>query len=145
MSDQLNTLRSLLETRLQEQNEIKRQMKDASILQSSPGTFTKDFLHSFEQTKHETRSTELVSDLDDEDPPPLGRHLSSDQYEKCQSDALSTSNASSHQHGYLLASPFKEPSGERTLSLANHSPASTNASNLAIHPQKRKQTLTLLT
>ena len=144
MSDQLNTLRSLLETRLQEQNEIKQRMKDSSILQSSPGTFTKDFLHSFQQSKHETHSTELVSDLDDEDTP-LRRTVSPDRYEKYQSDALSTSNASSHQHGYSLASPLKEPSQERMYSHITHSPASTSASNLIVKSQKRKWTFRLET
>lgn len=68
VSDQLNTLRSLLETRLKEQDDVNRRAKDSSFLQSSPGTFAKDFLHSYQRSKSYDRSAlDLHSDPDNDD------------------------------------------------------------------------------
>ena len=67
VSDQLNTLRNLLENRLKEQDDINRKAKDLSILQSSPATFTKDFLHSYQQSNCNDHSTDLISDVDEND------------------------------------------------------------------------------
>ena len=106
VSDQLNTLRTLLETRLKEQDDGHYQPKDSSILQSSPGTFTKDFLQSYQQSKGQTSHSarEVISDVDND------TEVNEDKqtvkyYEANQSDVLSTSAASSH-------SPHLSPIGE---------------------------------
>lgn len=67
VSEQLNTLRSLLEKRLMEQDEFSPQAKDSSILQTSPKTFTKEFLQSYQLSKYKNDSNEIISDLDDDD------------------------------------------------------------------------------
>jgi hypothetical protein len=67
-SSQLHSLRTLLERRLMEDDDtINHPVKDSSILQSSPGTFTKDFLQSYQGLKYKKNPTDLVSDLDDDD------------------------------------------------------------------------------
>ena len=66
VSDQLNTLRSLLESRLREQDDANHHLRDSSILQSSPGTFAKEFLRSYQQTDGKNSSTEIISDVDDD-------------------------------------------------------------------------------
>lgn len=78
-SEQLNTLRTLLEKRLHEQD-------DLSILQSSPGTFTKDFLQSY---KYKNHSKEFISDLDDDEDNNERFLINREKY---QSDALSSSS-----------------------------------------------------
>ncbi|CAF2168879.1 unnamed protein product [Rotaria magnacalcarata] len=67
VSDQLNTLRTLLERRLLEQDDLSYQTKDSSILQSSPKTFTKEFLQSYQLSQYKNNSNEIISDLDDDD------------------------------------------------------------------------------
>ncbi|CAF3748329.1 unnamed protein product [Adineta steineri] len=105
VSDQLNTLRTLLETRLKEQDDVHHHTKDSSILQTSPGTFTKEFLQSYQQTKYKDNPTELISDLDDDDDDIKNRQQIKEKYgyydtnrDKYQSDILSTSTVSSNQH-----------------------------------------------
>lgn len=80
----MNTLRTLLETRLTEQDEINQRS-----FKSSPGTFAKEFLHSY---KYKNPSNELISDLDDDEHDRT--RLNTTKY---QSDALSSSSMLSIQ------------------------------------------------
>jgi len=67
------------------------QIKDLSILQTSPGTFTKEFLQSY---KYKNHSNELISDLDDDEENQEIK-INKDTY---QSDVLSTSTTSTNQN-----------------------------------------------
>ncbi|CAF2554581.1 unnamed protein product [Rotaria sp. Silwood2] len=113
VTDQLNTLRTLLEKRLTEQDDMNYQTKDSSILQSSPKTFTKEFLQSYQQSIYKNNSNELISDLDDDDDDNNNNNDKNQQIKrnfnyydqtknKYQSDISSTSTASLNQHEYLL-------------------------------------------
>ncbi|CAF1231475.1 unnamed protein product [Adineta ricciae] len=134
VSDQLNTLRTLLETRLNEQDDGHYQPKDSSILQSSPGTFTKDFLQSYQQSKGQTyhSAREVISDVDND------TEVNEDKqtvkyYEANQSDVLSTSAASSH-------SPHLSPIGELNQSRLRSS--ATVSSTTTITPNSIEKTYT---
>ncbi|CAF3497184.1 unnamed protein product [Rotaria sp. Silwood1] len=107
-TNQLNTLRTLLEKRLKEQDDINYQTKDLSILQSSPKTFTKEFLQSYQQSTYKNNSHELISDLDDDDNNNNKNqqiHRNFNYYDqnknKYQSDISSMSTTSLNQHEYL--------------------------------------------
>ncbi|CAF3544250.1 unnamed protein product [Rotaria sordida] len=116
VTDQLNTLRTLLEKRLMEQDDMNYQTKDSSILQTSPKTFTKEFLQSYQQSTYKNNSNELISDLDDDDDDDDVDDYDYDKNQqikrnfnyydqnknKYQSDVLSTSTTSLNQHQYLL-------------------------------------------
>ena len=109
VSDQLNTLRTLLETRLKEQDDVHYHTKDSSILQTSPGTFTKEFLQSYQQTKYKNNQTELISDLDDDDDDDVkNKQQIKEKYnyydtnrDKYQSDILSTSSSNQHESSLI--------------------------------------------
>ena len=79
MSDQLTTLRRLLERRRDEPDELNYRTDLSAYQKSSPETFTKEFLQSY---KYENPSRDLISDVDDED------------RDKYHSDALSSSSTS---------------------------------------------------
>ncbi|UJR28875.1 hypothetical protein I4U23_010097 [Adineta vaga] len=147
VSDQLNTLRTLLETRLQEKDDTYHQTKDSSILQSSPGTFTKDFLQSYQQSKFKNYPTEIVSDVDDDDDDDNdnkqktkenGNYYEEYQDNKYQSDALSTSTISSHQ---------PEINQSRLRSSANVSSTTTITPNFTdkLHPYEPRASSTSTT
>lgn len=108
VSDQLNTLRSLLEARLKEQDDTNHQKKDSSMLQTSPKTFAKEFLQSYQESKYGNNAIELISDLDDDEheSQKLTRNF---QYydqnkDKYYYDTLSTPIKSFNQHEYLTES-----------------------------------------
>jgi len=105
-SNQLNTLRTLLETRLMEQDDRNHyQNKDLSILQSSssPGTSTKEFLQSY---KYKNQSTEFISDLDDDDDEENQRmKINKDKY---QADVLSTSTISTNRNESSLTDEINQ-------------------------------------
>jgi hypothetical protein len=134
VSDQLNTLRTLLETRLKEQDDIGAQTKDLSILQSSPGTFTKEFLQSYQQSKYKNNPNDLVSDLDDDEQERKGNY---DYYDKnktkYQSDILST--ASSNQYESSLVDQVNQAN---VRSSATASSTSTMPSNFVDRINTRK-------
>jgi hypothetical protein len=66
VSDQLNTLRTLLESRLNDHVDTRRTAKDLSTLQSSPATFAKEFLRSYPKTNSDKHSSNVISDVDDD-------------------------------------------------------------------------------
>lgn len=118
-SEQLNTLRTLLETRLHEQDDLNYPIKDSSILQTSPGTFTKDFLQSY---KYKNHSKEYLSDLDDDDDDDINDdqkrfHRNRDKY---QSDALSTSTTSTNQNESIMTDDINQD--RIHLSTSNYTP-----------------------
>jgi hypothetical protein len=134
VSDQLNTLRTLLETRLKEQDDIGHQTKDLSILQSSPGTFTKEFLQSYQQSKYKNHPNDLVSDLDDDEQERKENYNYYDKNKnKYQNDILST--ASSNQYQSSLADQVNQPNG---CSTATASSTSTVTSNFVDRINTRK-------
>ncbi len=104
-SNQLNTLRTLLETRLMEQDDRNHyQNKDLSILQSSssPGTSTKEFLQSY---KYKNQSTEFISDLDDDDEENQRMKINKDKY---QGDVVSTSTISTNRNESSLTDEINQ-------------------------------------
>jgi hypothetical protein len=76
---------------MEQDNLNHHRIKDLSILKSSPGTFTKEFLQSY---KYKNHSKELISDLDDEEE---NRQIKINK-DKYQSDVLSTSATSTNQN-----------------------------------------------
>ncbi|CAF0902470.1 unnamed protein product [Rotaria sordida] len=110
VSDQLNALRTLLETHLIEQDEPKQQKKDSSILESSSGKYAREFLQSLRQSPLKNNSRELINDFinDDEN---IQRnfnkditHTKNEKIQQYEGDILSTTTtttASSNQHEYL--------------------------------------------
>ncbi len=120
VSDQLNTLRTLLESRLTEEDDLNHHhhhpIKDLSVFKSSPGTFTKEFLQSY---KYKNHSTELISDLDDDD----NQRMNKDKY---HSDALSTSTISTNQNESSLTDEANQdkihsnPTASSTSTLTPH-------------------------
>jgi len=121
VSDQLNTLRTLLESRLTEEDDLNHHhhpIKDVSVFKSSPGTFTKEFLQSY---KYKNHSTELISDLDDDD----NQRMNKDKY---HSDALSTSTISTNQNESSLTDEANQdkihsnPTASSTSTLTPHYP-----------------------
>lgn len=116
MSDQLNTLRNLLEARLKESIEINSPSRDNSILRSSPATFTKDFLRSCHRSKENDPSKDVISDLDDNDNDdyPLVRPRNFNYYDRETSnndEILTKSTISPRRYGNLLTNSheFKSP------------------------------------
>ena len=108
VSDQLNTLRSLLETRLTEQDEINHRS-----FKSSPGTFAKEFLHSY---KYKNHSNDLISDLDDEEHEQTQLNTA-----KYQSDALSYSSTPSiNRNESTLTDQLGHHSNLRSTYTPNH-------------------------
>jgi hypothetical protein len=161
VSDQLNALRTLLENRLIEQDKTKPQKKESSILQTSPGTFARQFLQSFRQSSLENNSTEFNSDIDDDDKEVernfnLNHHNNNNNNEKIKQydgDILTTSTTSSNQHGYSsihqhhnyqqmiqpsLSSLSDELNQARVSSTVISSSTPTIASNLAAKIDTRK-------
>ncbi|CAF4912183.1 unnamed protein product, partial [Rotaria magnacalcarata] len=67
VSDQLNALRSLLETRLTHHDEIKSEKKDLNPIDSSPGIFAREFLQSLRQSSFKTNSREFTTNFLDDD------------------------------------------------------------------------------
>jgi hypothetical protein len=107
VSDQLNALRTLLENRLIASDDTKRQKKEPSILQTSPGTFARDFLQSFRQSSYQTHPTEIPSDIDDDDkevernfPSNNNNNNHPSKTKQYDGEMFSTSTTSSNQHGY---------------------------------------------
>jgi hypothetical protein len=156
VSDQLNALRSLLETRLLEQDDNKRQTKEtSSILQTSPGTFARDFLQSFRQSSsYKNNSTEFHSDIDDADKEVARNFHTNKTLQQYEGDNLSTSTISSNHHGYSsvhhnhhhyeqiiqpnLSSLSDELNHAKVSSSATASSTSTITSNLAAKIDTRK-------
>jgi hypothetical protein len=146
VSDQLNALRTLLETHLIEPDETKRQTKDLPILQSSPGTFARDFLQSSRPSSFKNTITEYISDSDDDDKEVARSFNKNNINEKPQDyggHILSSSTTSSNQHGYTsrhhyeqilqpnLSSLSNEINPAKVSSTAATSSISTITSNLA--------------
>ncbi|CAF3394742.1 unnamed protein product [Rotaria sp. Silwood1] len=106
VSDQLNALRTLLETRLIEQDETKQQKKDSSILESSPGKFAREFLQSLRQSPLKNNSRDLINDFINEDKE-LERNFNkknnntkNEKIKQYEADILSSTTTSSNHHGY---------------------------------------------
>ena len=153
VSDQLNALRTLLETRLTESDEIKRPAKESSILQTSPGTFAREFLQSCRQSSFKNHSTELLSDIDDDDKEVAKNFNNKNQQQQHYArDVLSSSTTSSNQQEYSstnhhhyeqiiqpnLSSFSNELNQARISSSATTSSTSTITSNLAAKIDTRK-------
>lgn len=142
VSDQLTALRSLLETRLIEHDQVKSPKKESSILQSSPGTFARQFLQSFRSPK----SSHSISD--DEDDKEVERTFPSNQRtEKFQSRSHDfISSTSNHVHPYELTkiplptfSPFSDELNHARMSLhSTPTSSSTIESNLAAKIDTRR-------
>ncbi|CAF5183923.1 unnamed protein product, partial [Rotaria magnacalcarata] len=107
VSDQLNALRSLLETRLTHHDEIKSEKKDLNPIDSSPGIFAREFLQSLRQSSFKTNSREFTTNFLDDDQE-VEQNFNTDNSEKngklqqYDGDAVSstTTTTSSNQHGY---------------------------------------------
>ncbi|CAF4178972.1 unnamed protein product [Rotaria socialis] len=109
VSDQLNALRSLLETRLTHHDEIKSEKKDLNPVDSSPGIFAREFLQSLRQSSFKNNSREFTTNFLDDDQE-VERNFHTDNSEKngklqkYDGDAVSstttTTTTSSNQHGY---------------------------------------------
>lgn len=160
VSDQLNSLRSLLENRLNEQDKPKAPKKELSVLQTSPGTFARDFLQSFRQTSLQNPSIGLYSDGDDDDDKEVERNFNSNHYnnekpKQYEDDMLTTSTTSSNAHDYssiqhhyhryeqliqpILSSLSDELNQARVSSTITSSSTPTIASNLAAKIDTRKR------
>jgi hypothetical protein len=135
VSDQLNALRTLLETHLVEPDETKRQKKDTSIVQSSPGTFARDFLQSCRLPSFKNNSTEFLSDIDDDDKEVARNFTKSNITEKSQqygSNILSSSTASSNLHGYSSRHHYEQIIQPNLSSLSDElNPAKVSSSVVA--------------
>jgi len=120
VSDQLNALRTLLETHLVEPGE----KKDLSILQSSPGTFARDFLQSCRQSSFKNTITEYISDSDDDDDDKeVARSFNKTNINEKPQDygghILSSSTTSSNQHGYTYRHHYEQILQPNLSSLSN--------------------------
>ena len=130
VSDQLNALRSLLENRLIEHEPPKSPKKEPSILQTSPGTFARQFLQSFRSRN----SPQSISD--DEDDKEVERTFPSNQTtDKFRSHAT-TSNPVHHYEPNKIPlptfSPFSDELNQaRMSSQSTPTSSSTIGSNLA--------------
>jgi hypothetical protein len=93
-----------LESKLTEEDDLNH--KNLSVFKSSPETFTKEFLQSY---KYKNHSSELISDLDDDD-----EQMDKDKY---QSDVLSTSTISTNQNESLF---IDEVNQEKISSTSNY-------------------------
>jgi hypothetical protein len=124
-SNQLNSLRTLLERRLMEDDDdINHQTKDFSILQTSPGTFTKDFLQSYQGVKYNRNSNDIVSDLDDDE------YIQQIKTNYNHSDVLSTSNSSStQQHESVISDDVKQDNIHSNRTLSTSSTVTSNYRN----------------
>ena len=136
---------------MEEEHDVNHPTKDLSVLKSSPGTFTKEFLQSYQQVKYKNHSDDLVSDLDDDDERDeieqrnRNYNYQNENKEKYQSDALSTSTTSSNQHEYLTHNHHQHESSfsdevnqARISSSATPSSTSTITSNFAAKLDTRK-------
>jgi hypothetical protein len=119
VSDQLNALRTLLETHLVEPDE----KKDLSILQSSPGTFARDFLQSCRQSSFKNTITEYISDSDDDDDKEVARSFNktniNEKPQEYGGHILSSSTTSSNQHGYTSRHHYEQILQPNLSSLSN--------------------------
>ncbi|CAF3919812.1 unnamed protein product [Rotaria sp. Silwood2] len=125
VSDQLNALRTLLETRLVEQDETKQEKKDSSILESSPGKYAREFLQSLRQSPLKNNSRELINDFIDDDievernfhKNKNNNNTKNGKIQHYEGDILSTTTTSSNQHGYSsIHSHHYEPVIQPSLS-----------------------------
>jgi hypothetical protein len=143
-----------------DQDDNKRQTKEPSVLQTSPGTFARDFLQSFRQSSLKNNSTEFHSDIDDADKEVARNfHTTKNNKKKSQhyeGDVLSASTISSNHHGYSsvhhyhhyeqiiqpnLSSLSDELNQAKVSSSATASSTSTITSNLAAKIDTRKITI----
>jgi len=155
VSDQLNALRTLLENRLTEPEEPKRQKPESSVLQTSPATFARQFLQSFRQSSYQNNSTEFRSDDDDDKEVernfPSNHQHPNENAKLYKADVLSTSTSSSNQHGFRsihqhyepiiqpsLSSLSDELNQARVSSSATPTSSSTIGSNLAAKIETRR-------
>lgn len=107
VSDQLNALRSLLETRVSYQDEIKPEKKDAPMLDSSPGQFAHEFLQSLRQPPMTCNLKEYISKIigdnkkEVEDILNKSGNIANEKIQPYEADPMSTATTtSSNQHGY---------------------------------------------
>ena len=128
VSDQLNALRSLLENRLNEPEEVKVEKK--SILQTSPSTFARDFLQSLRQSTFDDNDREIERNFSTAN--------SQEKSKVYENDNTSSSTTSTNQFVYsvnvhrqpILSSFSDELNHARVSSSATPSSSSTIASNL---------------
>ncbi len=125
VSDQLNALRTLLENRFTEPEETKHQKRETFALQTSPGTFARQFLHSFRQSSYQNNLPEFHpddNDDDDDDDKEVERNFPSNQQylnentKLYKGDVLSTSTTSSNQQGFRSIHQHYEPMIQPSLS-----------------------------
>lgn len=154
VSDQLNALRSLLENRLIDHDPSKSPIakETSTILQTSPGTFARQFLQSVHRSPYRSTSNEFVSG-DDEDDKEVERTFPSNQptnkFSLYSNDFISTgSTSSNHTHPYesirLPPTNFSSLSDElnraRMSSQSTPTSSSMIESNLAAKIDPRKLT-----
>lgn len=146
VSDQLTALRTLLETRLIDQDEIKRPKKEPSVLQTSPGTFARQFLQSFRQSSY---AAEFLSGDDDVDREvertfPSNQHTDKGKLPEGDLFSISTTTSTNQQRHYeprippSLSSLSDELNPARVSSSATPTPTATIGSNLAAKIDTRK-------
>ncbi|UJR20732.1 hypothetical protein I4U23_023851 [Adineta vaga] len=104
VSDQLNALRSLLETHLIEPVEPVSSVKDSSDRPSSPGTFARDFLKSCRQSTFKGSSMNFLSDDDDREVASSFNHIDT----KLSSPSPPPPPISSNQYGYLFKHDYEQ-------------------------------------
>ena len=158
VSDQLNALRSLLENRLIDHDVSKSPVvkESSSVLQTSPGTFARQFLQSFHRSPYRSTSNDFASGDDDEDDKEVERTFPSNQptskfslhhHPPPPNDLISTTSTSSNPtHPYesirLPAPNFSSLSDElnqaRMSSQSTPTSSSTIESNLAAKIDPRK-------
>ena len=102
VSDQLNALRTLLENRLIGSDEPKREKKKSSVLQTSPGTFARQFLQSFRQATYQNSITPELNSDDDDDDREVERTFPSnnEKINVYEGDLFSTSTTSSNHRAF---------------------------------------------
>ena len=124
----MNALRSLLENRLNEPEEVKVEKK--SILQTSPSTFARDFLQSLRQSTFDDNDREIERNFSTAN--------SQEKSKVYENDNTSSSTTSTNQFVYsvnvhrqpILSSFSDELNHARVSSSATPSSSSTIASNL---------------